>query len=117
MCAIVNLRGKSKLEGRKSGFLGRWGEPKPFDLIRWANPLGSYSTQGGNFIVLDPNDIGARYTSATGGTYSLRRIFAHEMGHAAMGNLDNGPGAMNNVNWNENVLMRQLGDFNDRAAY
>jgi RHS repeat-associated protein len=106
------------LEGRKSGLFGLWGDPKPFDIIQWANPLASYSTQGGNFIVLDPGDIGAGYSSAMGGgTYSLQRIFGHEMGHAAMGNLDNGPGAMNNVNWNENVLMRQLGDFNDRAAY
>lgn len=106
------------LEGRKSGFLGLWGDPQPFDIILWANPLKSYSTQGGNFIVLDPSQIGAPYTSATGGgTYSLQRIFAHEMGHAAMRNLDNGPGAMNNVNWNENVLMRQLGDFNDRTTY
>lgn len=106
------------LEGRKSGFLGLWGDPKPFDIIQWANPIRSYSTQGANFIVLDPRDIGAGYTSAMGGgTYSLQRIFAHEMGHAAMGNLDNGLGKMNNVNWNENVLMRQLGNFNDRTAY
>ena len=46
------------LEGRKSGFLGLWGDPKPFDIIQWSNPLGSYSTQGGNFIVLDPSQIG-----------------------------------------------------------
>jgi hypothetical protein len=39
------------------------------------------------------------------------------MRHPPMGNLDDGPGAMNNVNWNENVVMRQLGDFNDRTAY
>jgi hypothetical protein len=49
--------------------------------------------------------------------FTLERIFAHELGHAAMGNLDNGPGRMNNVNWNENPVMRQLGDFNDRTAY
>jgi hypothetical protein len=104
--------------GWPTAFLGLWGDPKPLDIIQWANPTGSYSTQGGNFIVLDPRDIGAGYTSAMGGgTYSLQRIFAHEMGHAAMGNLDNGPGAMNNVNWNENVLMRQLGDFNNRTTY
>jgi hypothetical protein len=34
-----------------------------------------------------------------------------------MGNLDNGPGQMNNINWNENLIMRQLGDFNDRTSY
>jgi hypothetical protein len=106
------------LEGRKSGLFGLWGSPKPFDLIQWANPLGSYSTTGGQFIVLDPRDVGAGYTSAMGGgTYSYQRIFAHELGHAAMGNLDNGPGSMNNVNWNENPVMRQLGNFNDRTTY
>jgi hypothetical protein len=108
----------SALESRKSGWFGLWGSPKPFDLIRWANPLGSYSYTGGQAIILDPRDVGAGYTSRFGGgTYSLERIFAHELGHAAMGNLDNGPGQMNNVNWNENPVMRQLGDFNDRTSY
>jgi hypothetical protein len=50
-------------------------------------------------------------------SHSLQRIFAHELGRAAMGNLDNGPGSMNNVNWNENPVMRQLGNFNDRITY
>jgi hypothetical protein len=68
--------------------------------------------------MLDYCDVGAGYTSASGGgTYSLQRIIAHELGHAAMGNLDDGPGQMNNVNWNENPVMRQLGDFNDRTSY
>jgi hypothetical protein len=68
--------------------------------------------------MLDRHDIGAGYSSRFGGgAYTLERIFAHELGHAAMGNLDNGPGRMNNVNWNENTVMRQLGDFNDRTAY
>ncbi len=105
------------LEERKSGFLGLWGDPKPFDIIQWSNRLGLFNS-GETFIVLDPSQIGIGYQSASGGgTFSLQRIFAHEMGHAAMGNLDNGPGAMNNTNWNENVLMRQLGNFNDRTAY
>lgn len=69
-------------------------------------------------IMLDYHDVGAGYASASGGgAYTLQRIFAHELGHAAMGNLDNGPGQMNNVNWNENPVMRQLGDFNDRTSY
>jgi hypothetical protein len=113
-------RGKEMLktlEGRKSGLFGLWGSPKPFDIIRVASG-GSYSYAGGQAIMLDYHDVGAAYTSAhPGGTYSLRRIFAHELGHAAMGNRDNGPGRMNNVNWNENVIMRQLGDLNDRTAY
>jgi RHS repeat-associated protein len=113
-------RGKDMLkalEGRKSGLFGLWGSPKPFDIIQMASG-GSYSYAGGQAIMLDYHDVGAAYTSAHGGgTYSLQRIFAHELGHAAMGNLDNGPGQMNNVNWNENPVMRQLGDFNDRTAY
>ena len=113
-------RGKamlSALQGRKSGLFGLWGSPKPFDIIQMAGG-GSYSYTGGQAIMLDYHDVGAGYTSASGGgTYSLQRIFAHELGHAAMGNLDNGPGDMNNVNWNENPVMRQLGDFNDRTTY
>ena len=113
-------RGKamlSALQGRKSGLFGLWGSPKPFDIIQMAGG-GSYSYTGGQAIMLDYHDVGAGYTSASGGgTYSLQRIFAHELGHAAMGNLDNGPGNMNNVNWNENPVMRQLGDFNDRTTY
>jgi hypothetical protein len=107
----------SALEGRKSGLFGLWGSPKPFDIIQMASG-GSYSYAGGQSIMLDRHDIGAGYTSRFGGgTFTLERIFAHELGHAAMGNLDNGPGRMNNVNWNENPVMRQLGDFNDRTAY
>jgi hypothetical protein len=107
----------SALQGRKSGLFGLWGSPKPFDIIQMAGG-GSYSYTGGQAIMLDYHDVGAGYTSASGGgTYSLQRIFAHELGHAAMGNLDNGPGNMNNVNWNENPVMRQLGDFKDRTTY
>ena len=33
------------------------------------------------------------------------RVLAHELGHAVGGQLDDGPGAMNNVNANENPIM------------
>jgi RHS repeat-associated protein len=116
----VSDRGKamlSALEGRKSGLFGLWGSPIPFDIVQIASG-GSRSPAPGQVIKLDYHDVGAAYTSASGGgTYSLQRIFAHELGHAAMGNLDNGPGQMNNINWNENLIMRQLGDFNDRTSY
>ena len=42
---------------------------------------------------------------------------AHELGHVAMGSHDLGPGMMDNVNANENVPMRELGDTNDRMSY
>jgi RHS repeat-associated protein len=115
-------RGKAMLkalEDRKSGLFGLWGSPKSFDIIQIASG-GSYAYAGGQAIMLDYHDVGAAYTSARGGgTYSLQRIFAHEfpLCHAAMGNLDNGSGQMNNVNWNENPVMLQLGDFNNRIAY
>jgi len=107
----------SALKGRKSGLFGLWGSTKPFDIIQVASG-GTSSPTPGQVIKLDYHDVGAEYTSASGGGfYSLQRIFAHELGHAAMGNLDNGPRQMNNINWNENPVMRQLGDFNDRTFY
>jgi hypothetical protein len=73
---------------------------------------------GGQIIAIDTEDVGSSYTSLNpGATYSWARILAHELGHAAMGAKDNGPGKMNNVNANENVVMRQLGDKNDRTEY
>lgn len=76
------------------------------------------SRNGGQVTRLDYHDVGTSYTSRFGGgTFSLERIFAHELGHSAMGNLDNGPGRMNNINWNENPVMRRLGDLDDRTAY
>jgi hypothetical protein len=90
---------------------------KPLDIIQVASG-GTSSLTPGQVIMLDYHDVGAGYSSASGGGhYTLQRIFAHELGHAAMGNMDNGPGGMNNINWNENPVMRQLGDFNDRTAY
>jgi len=79
---------------------------------------GTYSYRGGQIITLDEGDVGAAYPSATpGGTYSYERILAHELGHLAMGYQDGGPGRMFNVTTNENPIMRQLGDTNDRIAY
>src|ERR1035441_10864940 len=96
------------LEGRKSGLFGLWGSPKPFDIIQMASG-GSYSYAGGQAIMLDYHDVGAAYTSAHGGgTYSLQRIFAHEVGHAALGNLDNGPGRPTPPNPNTNPPTPQL---------
>jgi hypothetical protein len=37
-------------------------------------------------------------------------ISGHEIGHAATGALDNGPGNMNNVNQNENPIRKALGE-------
>lgn len=56
------------------------------------------------------------FVNTGAGDYGIIAIHI-ELGHAAMGNMDNGPGEMGNVNWNENRVMRQLGDLNDRTAY
>lgn len=37
--------------------------------------------------------------------------------HVAMGAHDLGPGLMDNINANEDVAMRELGDTNDRVSY
>jgi len=67
---------------------------------------------------LDRSDVGSSYASMSNeGTYSYDRIAAHELGHIAFGTGDVGPGRMLNVMTNENVVMRQLGDFDDRIAY
>jgi hypothetical protein len=47
--------------------------------------------------------------------FTNERRIAHELGHAAMGLWDSGPGGMNNINLIENPVMRQLGDYNDRV--
>ena len=61
--------------------------------------------------VLDPGDIGAGYPSAMGGgAYSLQRISGHEMAiwPWATSITDRGN---EHVNWNENLVLRQLDDF------
>lgn len=112
-------RGKqmlSVLEGRKDGFLGLWGNVKPFDLINGNFGVeGSHSYQNSTWIAIDWNQIGSHYVG--GGSFSITRIVAHELGHAVMGADDDGPRNMKNVNGNENPIMRQLGDQDDRTQY
>jgi hypothetical protein len=103
------------LEARRYWF--GFGSVKPFDLIMETSG-GSHTFVGTNSIILDRNDVGASYKSLLGGgTFTFERIFAHELGHAAMGARDDGFMRMNNVSTYENVVMRQLGDPNDRIAY
>jgi len=61
-------------------------------------------------IVVDPNFHPSIDT--TNGPYSspTDRILGHEMGHAATGVGDTGPGRMNNVNMNENPIAIELGE-------
>lgn len=104
------------LESRKT-WLGL-GSVKPFDFIISINSMGSYTYRGSQGMVIDPSDVGAAYNSQRpGGTFTLQRIIAHELGHAAMGTRDAGVNRMDNVIKHENSIMRQLGDTNDRIIY
>ena len=46
----------------------------------------------------------------------LRVVIGHDMGHAVMGDDDNGPRKMNNVTRNENPIRRALG-LPERSSY
>jgi len=104
------------LESRKTFLVA--GGVRPFDVLIWTSINGSYTRKGSQSMVFDPTQVGKSYESKNGGgTFSTERIMAHEVGHAAMGAGDEGLGLMNNVDWNENPIMEQLGDPNDRTAY
>ncbi|HTM39199.1 MAG TPA: RHS repeat-associated core domain-containing protein [Terriglobales bacterium] len=66
-----------------------------------------------NIISVDPN-FHPEVAVDNGKTCSVERaptnaVLGHEIGHAATGIHDDGPGNMNNVNANENQIRRQLG--------
>jgi len=80
--------------------------------------VGSFTYVNSNTIAIDANQIGQAYTSLRpGGVFSYERIIAHELGHAAFGDTDTGIDNMFNVKWNENWVMNELGDANDRLSY
>jgi hypothetical protein len=61
-------------------------------------------------VLLDPNYHPLVQTTAGLIPASTRRELTHELGHVMMGEYDNGPDAMNNVNRNENPIMEALGE-------
>jgi hypothetical protein len=80
---------------------------------------GSLSILGGQDIVLDILDTFMRYAPSVpyrAEYSSLERVFAHEVGHA-YGTPEGSVDGMLNVTLNENPIMRELGNFNDRSAY
>jgi RHS repeat-associated protein len=110
--------------GRKMGaelasrrnWLG-FGEVKALEIVL-VNSGGSYTYPNSQIIAIDLNDIGRAYNSLRpGGVYSYERVLAHELGHAAFGDRDIGIDRMFNVEWNENWVMNELGDTNDRLTY
>jgi len=102
------------------------GNPRPAEVV--IIDSGSLATRIGSFtlgrtITVDLSDTARTYDSTAGpggGSFSLTRILAHELGHlAGYSDIDSvrfGEG-MYNVGMNENPIMRELGDYNDRAAY
>lgn len=113
----------SAMEARTSWTLaGRVVQPLQVILT---NHGGSYTYLGSNIITIDTHQVttGSYATSSGTARWTYQRVLAHEMGHAAMGVSDaylSGYGANNqmaNVIANENRLMNQLGDFNDRIRY
>lgn len=103
------------LEARTNIF----GKVKPFDVVMARNPNGSYTYKGSQGMALDMSQVGryGQLFSRPGGGFTLQRLIAHELGHAAMGVGDDGPNRMNNVLRYENTIMRELGDTNDRIRY
>jgi hypothetical protein len=74
-------------------------------------PNNAYYDPNVNVISVDPNfhPVVAVDNACGREEASTAVILAHEIAHAATGAVDNGPGWMNNVNWNENVIRPQLG--------
>lgn len=65
---------------------------------------------------IDPNFHPVVSTTAGPQPMSGEAVVAHELGHAIMGDGDNGPNRMNNVNRNENPVRRPLGE-SERTRY
>lgn len=59
---------------------------------------------------IDPNFQPVVSTTAGPQPMSREAVVGHELGHVVMGDRDNGPNRMNNVNRNENPIRRSLGE-------
>ena len=102
------------------GRIGLNGNVLALDVtLTTASTGGSLSILGGQDIVLDRLDTFMTYEPSPpyrAENSSLERIFAHEVGHA-YGTPEGSVDGMLNVTLNENPIMRELGNFNDRSAY
>ncbi|HET9638332.1 MAG TPA: RHS repeat-associated core domain-containing protein [Allosphingosinicella sp.] len=65
---------------------------------------------------IDPNFKPVIQTSDGLQVAATEQVVAHELGHGVMGDLDDGPGQMNNINKNENPVASSLG-LPERTAY
>jgi hypothetical protein len=62
-----------------------------------------------NKIDIDPNFHPLVQTTAGAIPLTDERVVGHELGHSVTSALDDGPGQMNNINQNENPIVRALG--------
>jgi hypothetical protein len=91
--------------------------PPPLVIVLGAEN-GTYAQISTRTVAVDLKDVGKSYDSLRpGGIRTFERLMAHELGHVALGYVDLGPGMMDNVIANENPVMRELGDTNDRMSY
>jgi hypothetical protein len=101
----------SQLETRRSFFFF-----KSDFVVDLTVANNAYAYTGQDAIFVDPNFHPLIQTTIGLVPASTLRILGHELGHAAFGTRDDGPGRMNNVLQNENPIMRTLGQP-DRTRY
>src|ERR1700694_3353924 len=69
-----------------------------------------------NTVLVDPSYHPELQTTAGPQAASDVRILAHELGHSVTGTQDSGPGQMDNINQNENPIVKALG-LPERTQY
>ncbi len=83
-------------------------------LILEGTGIGTFTYLSERFTVFDPSDLTLYYEAAPGGALCTPdRIFAHELGHLAGASDKINP--MENIDLNENRIMRQRGNPFDRT--
>jgi hypothetical protein len=117
--ALMNAYKKNK-RTRRGKYLCRILEKSSTLYSIDSSPNSAYYDPYTNTIVLDPKYHPYVQTNQNGVTQyepaSTNSMLGHELGHAATGIGDTGPGNMDNVINNENPIRRGLGE-NDRTAY
>ncbi|EQD45695.1 hypothetical protein B2A_09194 [mine drainage metagenome] len=89
--------------------VGPWYEHGNPQTIYLNNQHNDSALLGDGVVNIDPNDHPCINTTEGRRPASTLRILAHELGHSVTGRGDDGPGMMNNITWNENPIMMELG--------
>jgi uncharacterized protein RhaS with RHS repeats len=84
------------------------------EVVSGAENVGASPSAGVAFI--DPAFAPPTATTAGAIPATTERVVAHELGHSVMEADDDGPNRMNNINQNENPVMRELKEP-DRTRY